>query len=78
MSASTGSLRLRVSKAPYQPGEESVIFLVGSDERFGRLAGPHLAFRVQNGRVQNPTGFAGLPESMTLPEFSAALKRLSH
>jgi hypothetical protein len=57
---------------PYRCGS----FLVGSEGRFGRLGGAGLAFQVRGGRILT-RGFAGLPGSVTLSEFSAALEQFA-
>jgi hypothetical protein len=61
---------------PYRAGEEYVVFLAERADGFGRLAGPSLAFRVGGGLVRLG-GFAGVPGSISLNEFSELLDRLS-
>jgi hypothetical protein len=71
-----GSAVVQGTEASYQPGEEYVVFLTGSGERYGRLAGRHQAFTVRRNWVHTRK-FAGLPEFVTLAEFKTAIERLA-
>jgi hypothetical protein len=61
---------------PYRAGEQYVVFLTERANGYGRLAGPSLAFRVR-GEMVDLGGFAGVPGSISLHEFSELLDRLS-
>jgi hypothetical protein len=71
-----GSAVVRGAEASYQRGEEYVVFLTGSGDRYGRLAGRHQAFSVRRNLVHTRK-FADLPEFVTLAEFKAAIERLA-
>lgn len=71
-----GAIAVKGVEPAYQAGEEYVVFLQASGDRFRRMAGPALAFRVRDGLVLTK-GFAGLAEVMDLAQFRAELERLA-
>jgi hypothetical protein len=64
------------NERPYRAGQEYVVFLTERRGALGRLAGPSLAFRVDEGLV-SLAGFAGVQGSISLTEFGELLARLS-